>query len=105
MANQFKRARDARTGRFIPVKAAARRPSTTVVETVKRAPAKRYQALPGRVASNHSADNSTSQMHNWDKDADDPCCTLSPVSPGTLRSVWPRVGVYAELRGGHSGKF
>ena len=28
--------RDAKTGRFIPVKEAERRPSTTVVETIKR---------------------------------------------------------------------
>lgn len=28
--------RDARTGRFIPVKEAQRRPSTTTVETIKR---------------------------------------------------------------------
>lgn len=28
--------RDARTGRFIPVEEAKRRPSTTVVETIKR---------------------------------------------------------------------
>jgi len=28
--------RDARTGKFIPVKEAIRRPSTTVVETIKR---------------------------------------------------------------------
>ena len=28
--------RDARTGRFIPVKEATRRPSTTVVETIKK---------------------------------------------------------------------
>ena len=28
--------RDARTGRFIPVKEARRRPKTTVVETIKR---------------------------------------------------------------------
>jgi len=28
--------RDARTGQFIPVREAERRPSTTVVETVKR---------------------------------------------------------------------
>ena len=28
--------RDAKTGRFIPVKTAERRPSTTVVETIKK---------------------------------------------------------------------
>jgi len=30
--------RDARTGEFIPVKEALRRPSTTVIETIKRSP-------------------------------------------------------------------
>ncbi len=30
--------RDARTGHFIPVREAERRPSTTVVETIRRAP-------------------------------------------------------------------
>ncbi len=30
-----KRGRDAKTGQFIPVKEAERRPSTTVIETVK----------------------------------------------------------------------
>ena len=30
--------RDARNGQFIPVKEAQRRPSTTVIETVKRQP-------------------------------------------------------------------
>jgi len=30
-----KRARDAKNGRFIPIKEAERRPSTTVIETVK----------------------------------------------------------------------
>lgn len=32
--------RDARTGQFIPVREAERRPSTTVVETIKPAPKK-----------------------------------------------------------------
>ena len=32
--------RDARTGQFIPVKEAQRRPSTTVVETLKKCPKK-----------------------------------------------------------------
>lgn len=37
MANKpTKIGRDARTGEFIPVKEALRRPSTTVVETIKR---------------------------------------------------------------------
>lgn len=38
MANKpatFKIGRDARTGEFIPVKEAQRRPSTTTVETIK----------------------------------------------------------------------
>ncbi len=34
----FKVGRDARTGEFITVKEAQRRPSTTVVETIKRSP-------------------------------------------------------------------
>lgn len=37
MANKpTKIGRDARTGEFIPVKEALRRPNTTVVETIKR---------------------------------------------------------------------
>ena len=35
MANSHKVGRDAKTGEFIPVKEAERRPSTTTVETVK----------------------------------------------------------------------
>lgn len=35
-ADTFKIGRDAKTGLFIPVKDAIRRPSTTVVETVKK---------------------------------------------------------------------
>lgn len=39
MANKStKIGRDARTGEFIPVKEALRRPSTTVIETIKRSP-------------------------------------------------------------------
>ncbi len=34
--NTRKIGRDAKTGRFIPVKEAQRRPKTTVVETIKR---------------------------------------------------------------------
>ncbi len=34
--NTRKIGRDARTGEFIPLKEAKRRPSTTVVETIKR---------------------------------------------------------------------
>lgn len=34
--NTFKVGRDAKTGKFIPVKEAERRPSTTVVETIKK---------------------------------------------------------------------
>jgi len=36
MAKSSKIGRDARTGQFIPVKEALRRPSTTVVETLKK---------------------------------------------------------------------
>lgn len=36
MAKGRKIGRDAKTGQFIPVKVARRRPSTTVVETIKR---------------------------------------------------------------------
>jgi hypothetical protein len=35
MANTRKIGRDAKTGEFIPVKEAIRRPTTTVVETIK----------------------------------------------------------------------
>jgi len=34
--SETKIGRDARTGKFIPVKEAGRRPSTTVVETIKK---------------------------------------------------------------------
>jgi len=34
--HSFKVGRDAKTGEFIPVKDAVRRPSTTVVETIKK---------------------------------------------------------------------
>lgn len=37
-SNSHKIGRDARTGEFITVKEAQRRPSTTVVETIKRTP-------------------------------------------------------------------
>lgn len=36
MPKTFKIGRDAKTGKFIPVKKAVKRPSTTVVETIKR---------------------------------------------------------------------
>lgn len=36
MADTFKIGRDARTGKFIPVKEAQRRPTRTVVETIKK---------------------------------------------------------------------
>ncbi|MCY4555629.1 MAG: hypothetical protein OXF79_04475 [Chloroflexi bacterium] len=36
MANTRKIGRDARTGKFIPVKAAQRRKATAVVETIRR---------------------------------------------------------------------
>lgn len=35
MARTSKRGRDAKTGKFIPIKVAKRRPSTTVIETIK----------------------------------------------------------------------
>ena len=35
-ADTFKTGRDARTGQYIPVLDAIRRPSTTVIETVKK---------------------------------------------------------------------
>ncbi len=35
-AKLAKRARDAKTGRFIPMELAKRRPATTVVETVRK---------------------------------------------------------------------
>lgn len=37
-SDSHKIGRDAKTGVFIPVKDAQRRPSTSVVETIKRAP-------------------------------------------------------------------
>ena len=40
-AKSRKVGRDAKTGRFIPVKEAKRRPSTTVVETIKPTKRKR----------------------------------------------------------------
>lgn len=39
--NTHKIGRDARTGEFIPVKKARKRPKTTVVETIKNPPKKR----------------------------------------------------------------
>ena len=41
MGTTRKIGRDARTGRYIPVKEAQRRPATTVVETVKPKPTKK----------------------------------------------------------------
>ncbi len=41
MGTTRKIGRDARTGRYIPVKEAQRRPATTVVETVKPKPKKK----------------------------------------------------------------
>lgn len=35
MAKTSKRGRDAKTGQFIPIKKAKRRPSTTVIEKIK----------------------------------------------------------------------
>lgn len=41
MAKKSQRGRDAKTGKFIPIKEAKRRPSTTVIETVKVGPTKK----------------------------------------------------------------
>lgn len=47
MSNQ--RGRDARTGEFIPVREALRRPATTVIETIPRpSPAKKPSSPPTR---------------------------------------------------------
>lgn len=40
MARTVKKGRDAKTGRFIPIEEAERRPATTVVEKVKVGPVK-----------------------------------------------------------------
>ena len=40
MSKTVEKGRDAKTGRFIPIKEAERRPSTTVVEKVKVGPTK-----------------------------------------------------------------
>lgn len=36
MSNSYKRGRDAKSGRFLPVEVAKRRKSTAIVETVKK---------------------------------------------------------------------
>ena len=41
MAQQSKRGRDAKTGKFIPIEKAKKRPSTTVIETIKVGPTKK----------------------------------------------------------------
>ena len=41
MSKTSKRVRDARTGKFVPMKEAKRRPATTVTETVKVGPTKK----------------------------------------------------------------
>ena len=41
MARTVKKGRDAKTGQFIPIKEAKRRPSTTVIEKVKVGPTKK----------------------------------------------------------------
>jgi len=41
MARTSKRGRDAKTGQFVPIKVAEKRPSTTVIETIKVGPTKR----------------------------------------------------------------
>lgn len=43
MARTSKRGRDAKTGKFIPIKAAQMRPSTTTVEKIKVGPTKKRQ--------------------------------------------------------------
>lgn len=44
MAKKSKRARDARTGQFVPLRDAKKRPSTTVVETLKVGPTKKRKS-------------------------------------------------------------
>lgn len=41
MSKTNKRGRDARTGKFIPIKEAEKRPSTTVIEKIKVGPVKK----------------------------------------------------------------
>ena len=41
MARTVKKGRDAKTGQFIPIKEAQKRPSTTVIEKVKVGPTKK----------------------------------------------------------------
>ncbi len=41
MSKTSTRVRDARTGQFVPAKEAARRPATTVTETIKVGPVKK----------------------------------------------------------------
>ena len=41
MARTSKRVRDAKTGKFVPMKEAKRRPSTTVTEKIKVGPKKK----------------------------------------------------------------
>jgi hypothetical protein len=41
MSKTSKRGRDAKTGQFIPIKEAIKRPSTTVVESIKVGPIKK----------------------------------------------------------------
>lgn len=43
MSKTVQKGRDARTGRFIPIEEANRRPSTTVVEKVKVGPTKHHK--------------------------------------------------------------
>ena len=47
MAGTRKIGRDAKTGKFIPVKVAMRRPSTTVVETMKTGKKGKYARSEG----------------------------------------------------------
>lgn len=41
MARKSKRGRDAKTGQFIPIREAEKRPSTTIIETIKVGPKKK----------------------------------------------------------------
>lgn len=43
MSKTSKRGRDAKTGRFISIKEANKRPSTTIIETVKVGPTKKQK--------------------------------------------------------------
>ena len=44
MSRTSKRVRDAKTGRFVPMKEAKKRPSTTITETIKVGPTKKRRS-------------------------------------------------------------